>query len=216
MASYFDDHNVRERGRQGTDERQVPYSHFSSLTAPASSSSQQDGAAAAGVPANVLAVVSLFDSFRLNIHSMSHQALLEQLMTDLLNSAKYRPILLLGSECADGSTTDEQILHRQSAVDDGAISACSICTEAYTATSDIRYLPCGHTFDKSCIVPWLELRNTCPMCRQKLPTDEPEEQLEEQLEESGHDASLAARPAVRHGNVGDDDGDDDDPFGMYS
>ncbi|RKO85852.1 hypothetical protein BDK51DRAFT_32101, partial [Blyttiomyces helicus] len=48
---------------------------------------------------------------------------------------------------------------------------CPICVDHFT--SDAKQLPCAHAFHKECITPWMELHNTCPICRREYPTDDP-------------------------------------------
>ncbi|KAI9102569.1 hypothetical protein DFS34DRAFT_565285, partial [Phlyctochytrium arcticum] len=60
---------------------------------------------------------------------------------------------------------------------------CSICVESLIekdvkgsipVKSLAKQLPCQHRFHAECIVPWLELHNTCPICRREFPTDDAE------------------------------------------
>ncbi|XP_049606938.1 E3 ubiquitin-protein ligase RNF115 [Syngnathus scovelli] len=45
---------------------------------------------------------------------------------------------------------------------------CTICREEYSWGECVRKLPCLHYFHSDCIVPWLELHDTCPVCRKSL------------------------------------------------
>ncbi|XP_043261118.1 uncharacterized protein LOC122402417 isoform X2 [Colletes gigas] len=45
---------------------------------------------------------------------------------------------------------------------------CSVCWEDFRVLEAVKQLPCQHLFHSPCIVPWLELHRTCPICRQRL------------------------------------------------
>lgn len=50
--------------------------------------------------------------------------------------------------------------------------ACAVCKDSFTAGTVVNQLPCFHLYHPSCILPWLSARNTCPLCRYELPTDD--------------------------------------------
>jgi len=49
--------------------------------------------------------------------------------------------------------------------------ACAVCMENYKRGDKLRALPCHHEFHVPCIDRWLELRDTCPLCRAKISSD---------------------------------------------
>lgn len=50
--------------------------------------------------------------------------------------------------------------------------ACAICKDALAIGTEVNRLPCNHLYHPSCILPWLSSRNSCPLCRYELPTDD--------------------------------------------
>jgi hypothetical protein len=57
---------------------------------------------------------------------------------------------------------------------DAARVSCAVCKDGVEAGERARRLPCAHLYHDGCILPWLAIRSTCPLCRHELPTDDPE------------------------------------------
>lgn len=74
------------------------------------------------------------------------------------------------------------------------VLGCSVCLEDFEMGAEAKEMPCQHKFHSHCILPWLELHSSCPICRFQLPTEETKNPCES--------ASSA--------EVVNSDGDDDD------
>ena len=50
---------------------------------------------------------------------------------------------------------------------------CNVCLDIYKEGQISIKLDCGHCFHEKCIVQWLTMRNTCPVCRHELESNDP-------------------------------------------
>ncbi|XP_034016753.1 E3 ubiquitin-protein ligase RNF115 [Thalassophryne amazonica] len=86
-------------------------------------------------------------------------AIITELLVELENSgpppAKKETITSLPTVCITEEQTDCRL-------------QCPVCREEYSLGECVRRLPCLHYFHSDCIVPWLELHDTCPVCRKSL------------------------------------------------
>ncbi|EHA8591883.1 putative E3 ubiquitin-protein ligase SIRP1 [Cocos nucifera] len=49
---------------------------------------------------------------------------------------------------------------------------CSVCLEDVVIGTEAKEMPCKHRFHSGCLLPWLDLHSSCPICRFQLPADE--------------------------------------------
>ncbi|CAH8306223.1 unnamed protein product [Eruca vesicaria subsp. sativa] len=47
---------------------------------------------------------------------------------------------------------------------------CSVCLDDFEVGTLGKQMPCKHRFHSDCLLPWLELHSSCPVCRYLLPT----------------------------------------------
>ncbi|KAL1179175.1 hypothetical protein V6Z11_A03G142700 [Gossypium hirsutum] len=73
-----------------------------------------------------------------------------------LGAGKMIPI-----ETSSGYLANERILLAEDA-------ECCICLSSYEDGVDLHALPCNHHFHSTCIVKWLKMNATCPLCKYNI------------------------------------------------
>lgn len=73
---------------------------------------------------------------------------------------------------------------------------CTVCRETFIEEVLVLEMPCNHWFHPDCILPWLAMHNSCPLCRFEMPTDDVEYErqkvrdMEERAERHGVENAL--------------------------
>ncbi|KAK9748565.1 hypothetical protein RND81_02G067000 [Saponaria officinalis] len=69
---------------------------------------------------------------------------------------------------------------------------CAICKDGVSVGEVVKEMPCGHGYHGECIATWLDARNSCPVCRFELPTDDAEYEEDKRKNTRGNNANAAA------------------------
>ncbi|XP_072952945.1 uncharacterized protein [Typha angustifolia] len=89
----------------------------------------------------------------------------------ILSSSSSIPPLQRGPSPASPSSIES--IPTVHVADPSSSLPCAVCKDDFALVSSARRLPCGHLYHSDCIVPWLSLHNSCPVCRARLPSDDP-------------------------------------------
>ncbi|KAG9484888.1 RING finger protein 122-like isoform X2 [Eleutherodactylus coqui] len=50
---------------------------------------------------------------------------------------------------------------------------CAVCLEEFKLTEELGLCTCTHAFHTKCLMKWLEVRNSCPMCNKTISVPRP-------------------------------------------
>ncbi|KAI4328451.1 hypothetical protein L6164_020805 [Bauhinia variegata] len=82
----------------------------------------------------------------------------------------------LGSKGGQPPASKESIDDMPSVeIGEGEDGECVICLEEWEAGGVAKEMPCKHKFHPDCIVKWLGIHGSCPVCRYQMPVDEKDE-----------------------------------------
>ncbi|KAI8608775.1 hypothetical protein BC830DRAFT_1153866 [Chytriomyces sp. MP71] len=172
MASYFEEHDMEDPGRQRTKARDLnpDLGDFMGTASAASNGSRAPGGGAAslGEGESLRGLMDMFSSLQSSANVMANaeqRRLLEGLMSQLNQEA---------ASGTGGKPPASKFFVRNLPNAKSPSTPCAICVEPFESNEDdpAKLLPCKHIFHKKCITPWLKLHNTCPFCRFELQTDD--------------------------------------------
>ena len=107
-----------------------------------------------------------------NVHTLFNRLRSQQLgeSNEVLDSVLNQLFQESNSATSGPPPASKQFLNELIPLENLTNVQCAICLEMCIKTS--HQLPCRHTYHRDCIIPWLEIHNTCATCRAEVPTDD--------------------------------------------
>ncbi|KAE8792260.1 E3 ubiquitin-protein ligase RING1-like [Hordeum vulgare] len=118
---------------------------------------------------------------------------LEQLIQQLAENDPSRYGTPPAAKAAVAALPDVAVSADMMAADGGA--QCAVCMDDFLLGAAAKQLPCNHVFHKDCILPWLDLHSSCPVCRHEMPTDDPDYETHQRQAQAAAPAPAAAAAA---------------------
>ncbi|CAO3650035.1 unnamed protein product [Cunninghamella echinulata] len=147
---------------------------------PASTSTQSNFPTTTDSVNQLLQTANLFRQYQQQMHAhgdTDQEQFLDNLVSQLLEESQ--------NDIKGPPPASKRFIHSLPIISKNSLSSeetCIICKDILKNSQDkVTKMPCGHYFDQECIVPWLELHHTCPLCRFKVETEE-QAKLEEEEE----------------------------------
>lgn len=94
---------------------------------------------------------------------------LDSQQNDLLNYISDRYGTPPAAKSVVSSLPDVKVTEQMMETDN---AQCAVCMDSFEPGYTAKQMPCKHIYHPGCILPWLELHNSCPVCRFELPTDD--------------------------------------------
>ncbi|KNA05021.1 hypothetical protein SOVF_194290 [Spinacia oleracea] len=110
------------------------------------------------------------------------------------NNSLSRPLPSPESPSQENVTNQELVRVTADTLRMSSDSACPICKQDFLLNQEIQKLECNHFYHSHCIMSWLQINNTCPVCRYRLPI---------------HQHSTNNFQSANYGRNADDNDDDD-------
>ncbi|KAJ7562326.1 hypothetical protein O6H91_03G064400 [Diphasiastrum complanatum] len=119
------------------------------------------------------------------VDSRGFEVFLQQLAENDISYRGAPPAAKSAVDCLPCVVIEHYHVEKETAV-------CAICKELVAIGEPAKQLPCMHLYHPDCIFPWLKCRNSCPVCRFELPTDDAgyEEQKQKQKLQNTFSESL--------------------------
>lgn len=82
----------------------------------------------------------------------------------------------------------------------GVDTQCAVCREDLEVGDEVQIMPCNnsHVFHPPCLAPWLQMHNSCPVCRHELETDDMHYEHRKERDQREAEERKGAANAVSH------------------